>query len=182
MNEVDIAARLAHVRGAASQVEFARSIGVHKNTWGNYERGKREIGADALRKLAEAGWSPLWILTGEGSERLPAGFTPDAAADTALVVARADPDAEVRRNERISAFRPDDQVRDSGHMADQPAGTSQPVRREDLMMAVQLANEALGNRVLPPDKYAELVTLLYELLEEGLPNAKVLHFARAAAG
>lgn len=55
---------------------------------------------------------------------------------------------------------------------------SQPLRRDDLKMALQLAAEALGDKVLPPDKHAELVTLIYELLEDGLPEAKVLRFAR----
>lgn len=55
------------------------------------------------------------------------------------------------------------------------------MRRDDLMMALQLAAEALGDKVLPPDKHAELVTLIYELLEEGLPEAKVLRFARHAS-
>lgn len=61
------------------------------------------------------------------------------------------------------------------------AGGSQPLRQQDLTMALQLAAEALGDRVLPPAKHAELVILIYELLEEGLPEAKVLRFARAAA-
>lgn len=60
-------------------------------------------------------------------------------------------------------------------------GHSQPLRRDDLKMALQLATEALGDKVLPPDKHSELVTLIYELLEEGLPEAKVLRFARAAS-
>ena len=58
---------------------------------------------------------------------------------------------------------------------------SQPLRRDELMMALQLAAEALDGKVLPPAKHAELVTIIYELLEEGLPEAKVLRFARAAA-
>jgi phage repressor protein C with HTH and peptisase S24 domain len=58
---------------------------------------------------------------------------------------------------------------------------SQPVRHETLTMALQLAAEALGEKELPPAKHAELVALIYELLEEGLPEAKVLRFARAAA-
>lgn len=62
-----------------------------------------------------------------------------------------------------------------------PGGASQPLRRDDLTMALQLASEALGEKELPPAKHAELVTLIYELLEEGLPEAKVLRFARAAA-
>lgn len=70
-----------------------------------------------------------------------------------------------------------------GEMRVEPApdGASQPLRQESLTMALQLASEALGNKVLPPHKHAELVGLLYELLEEGLPEAKVLRFARAAA-
>ena len=58
---------------------------------------------------------------------------------------------------------------------------SQTLRREDLTMALQLAAEALEDKSLSPPKHAELVTLIYELLEEGLPEAKVLRFARAAS-
>jgi transcriptional regulator with XRE-family HTH domain len=61
-----------------------------------------------------------------------------------------------------------------------PLQSSQPLRRQDLTLALQLAAEALGNKVLPLEKHAELVMLLYELLEEGVPQAKVLRFARAA--
>lgn len=62
-----------------------------------------------------------------------------------------------------------------------PNNASQPLRPEDLTIALQLANEALGEKVLPPVKYAELVIVLYELLEEGLSEAKVLRYARTAA-
>ena len=55
---------------------------------------------------------------------------------------------------------------------------SQGLRRDDLKMALQLAAEALGDKVLPPEKHAEMVTLIYELLEDGLPEAQVLRFAR----
>lgn len=65
--------------------------------------------------------------------------------------------------------------------ADAPAGASQPVRHEELTIALQLAAEALGDRTLPPAKHAELIALIYELLTEGLPEAKVLRFARAFA-
>ena len=57
---------------------------------------------------------------------------------------------------------------------------SQAVRPETLTIAVQLAAEALQGKYLPPPKYAELVALIYELLEDGLPEAKILRFARAA--
>lgn len=58
---------------------------------------------------------------------------------------------------------------------------AQAVRHEELTIALQLAAEALGEKELPPAKHAELVTLIYELLVEGLPEAKVLRFARAFA-
>jgi len=57
------------------------------------------------------------------------------------------------------------------------------VKLPTLTIALRLAAEALddGDLALPPPKHAELVGLVYELLEEGLPEAKVLKFARAAA-
>lgn len=58
---------------------------------------------------------------------------------------------------------------------------SQSLRRDDLKIAIQLAADALGDKSLPPPKHAELVALIYELLEEGLPEAKILRFARAAS-
>ena len=67
-----IAERLAHIRGHRSQAAFAQVIGIHKNSWGNYERGEREIGAEALTRLAAEGWNINWLLTGEGPERLEA--------------------------------------------------------------------------------------------------------------
>lgn len=57
---------------------------------------------------------------------------------------------------------------------------SQPLRLEGLTIAIQLAAEALEGKYLPPDKYAELVSLIYEGLEEGLPEATILRFARIA--
>ena len=62
-----------------------------------------------------------------------------------------------------------------------PDGVSQAVRRAELTMALQLAAEALGEKVLPPAKHAELVSIIYDCLVEGLPEAKVLRIARVAA-
>lgn len=57
---------------------------------------------------------------------------------------------------------------------------SQPLRLEGLTIAIQLAAEALEGKYLPPDKYAELVSLIFGGLEEGLPEATILRFARIA--
>jgi transcriptional regulator with XRE-family HTH domain len=59
---------------------------------------------------------------------------------------------------------------------------SQPERRDVLKLAFQLVAEVLesGDLELPPQKQAEAALLAFELLEEGLPQAKVLRFVRAA--
>lgn len=62
-----------------------------------------------------------------------------------------------------------------------PPSDSQPLRREDLKLAVQLAEEALDGGELEPQDYAELVALIHDALVNGLPSAQVLAFARPAA-
>lgn len=57
---------------------------------------------------------------------------------------------------------------------------SQPLRYEELTMAFQLLEEVLEGKSLPPAKRAELVSLIYEGIVDGLPEAKVLRWARAA--
>jgi hypothetical protein len=64
-----------------------------------------------------------------------------------------------------------------------PAAQSEsPVLRlEALTMAIQLVEEALEGKTLEPAKRAELFGLVYEGLVEGMPEATVLRWARAAA-
>jgi transcriptional regulator with XRE-family HTH domain len=175
---VTIGKRLEHIRGDESQAAFAARLGVHKNSWGNYERDEREISVGALQALAKLGWNPLWVLTGEGDEKISANANPGAAVDTALIVARNDQGAHERRDAFISGMG-------AGVREDRPESeqyrASQQMRQEVLIIALQLADEALEGKVLATEKRAELVSLIYELLEEGLPQAKVLRFARAAA-
>jgi transcriptional regulator with XRE-family HTH domain len=63
------------------------------------------------------------------------------------------------------------------------SAASQSVKHETLTLALQLAGEVLEEKglSLPPNKRAEVISLIYDLLEEGMPEAKVLRFARAAA-
>lgn len=63
---------------------------------------------------------------------------------------------------------------------------SQVLKQDALTLAFQLATDAEDalqkqGRTLPPSKRAELTQLAYELLDEGLPRAKVLRFVLAAA-
>lgn len=57
---------------------------------------------------------------------------------------------------------------------------SQPVSQDVLSIAIQLVEEALEGKALETAKRAELVALVYEGLVEGMPEAKVLRWARAA--
>lgn len=63
-----------------------------------------------------------------------------------------------------------------------PYGESHPVKSDVLRIAIQQVTEALGERnmTLPPAKQAEAIQLAYDLLEEGMPRAKVLRFVLAA--
>ena len=64
-----------------------------------------------------------------------------------------------------------------------PDYASHPLRLDDWKIAFQLVAEALDDRglTLPADKRAEVTLLAYDLLQEGLQPAKVLHFVQRAA-
>ena len=64
----------------------------------------------------------------------------------------------------------------------QRAYQSQAVKSDVLKLSLQLVEEALAERdhVLPPHKKAEAIQLAYALIEEGMPQAKVLRFVLAA--
>lgn len=62
--------RLRILRGEMQQAEFAALWGVHKNSLANYERGMSFPTIDKVQRLLEMfpGVSPLWLVTGEGSQ------------------------------------------------------------------------------------------------------------------
>lgn len=62
--------RLRLLRGEMPQAEFAARVGIHKSSWGRYERGVGEPTASDLARLcAVCGVTPLWLLRGEGVMR-----------------------------------------------------------------------------------------------------------------
>lgn len=65
-----IGSRIAHIRGDRSQAAFAKELGCHKNTLGNYERGNRSPDADFLVRMARIGVNTHWLVTGEGPRYL----------------------------------------------------------------------------------------------------------------
>lgn len=64
----------------------------------------------------------------------------------------------------------------------QAAYQSQAVKSDVLKLSLQLVEDVLseGDVVLPPHKKAEAIQLAYDLIEEGMPQAKVLRFVLAA--
>lgn len=78
-----IGERIEQVRGSRNQAEFARMLGVHKNTLSNYERNKGTPDANFITKLVDMGFSAHWLLTGEGAI-LYANTTPPSIHDNWL--------------------------------------------------------------------------------------------------
>lgn len=62
----EIGMRLREIRGAQSQAEFCASLGVHKNTYGGYERGDRTPDAILIANVcALYGIRLEWLLWGK---------------------------------------------------------------------------------------------------------------------
>lgn len=71
--------RLRLLRGEMPQAEFAAKVGIHKSSWGRYERGVGEPAASDLARLcAVCGVTPAWLLYGQGDMR-EAGSTETGA-------------------------------------------------------------------------------------------------------
>ena len=61
-----IGARIAQVRHHLTQIKFADSLGIHKNTLIRYEKEKRLPDAALLIRICEQyGVDPTWLLTGQ---------------------------------------------------------------------------------------------------------------------
>ena len=65
--ESSLAERLRRVRGNIPQIEIAQRLGIHKSSWGRYERGDSEPSGSDLEKVCTVfGISPEWLLLGTG--------------------------------------------------------------------------------------------------------------------
>ena len=89
--DTTLAQRLRLLRGEMPQAEFAVKVGIHKSSWGRYERGIGEpTGSDLARLCSICAVSPLWLLCGEGDmrpassaaceEETPSAFPQEASA------------------------------------------------------------------------------------------------------
>lgn len=160
-----IGSRLASIRASRAQPEMAEALGVSKTTYGRLERGQREVGADVLSRLAQLGWSPLWVLTGIEPAQLAKGVPSEAATDTALVVARDDVEAARRRDQRIADLAAGYSSQIAPDKASQPARLDQDMLRAAAEVLERALDEA--NATTDAGGRAELFVAIYELLEQG---------------
>lgn len=69
----EVKSRLAHIRvqaGETNQKAMSLRLGLSPNAWRLMETGRGLPSADTLLRLAELGFSPTWVLTGQGPMRL----------------------------------------------------------------------------------------------------------------
>jgi transcriptional regulator with XRE-family HTH domain len=61
--------RVRELRGfEIVQAQFARELGISQGQLSRYEKGRSEIGAEILLRLARRSGKPIeWLLTGKGS-------------------------------------------------------------------------------------------------------------------
>ena len=66
-NKNNIAERIKLVRSELSQDDFSKSLDIHKNSLGRYERGESTPGVDVAGKICLVfGVNPQWLLLGTG--------------------------------------------------------------------------------------------------------------------
>ena len=64
---MSLAERLKRIRGNTSQMEIAQQLGIHKSSWGRFERGDSEPSGSDLSKVCTVfGINPEWLLLGTG--------------------------------------------------------------------------------------------------------------------
>ena len=77
LKEVGLRLEFARMTLGHIQTEMADVIGVHKNTYGRWERGEREMGIEALYALREQGIDLNWLITGVGHIQGDQGDQPE---------------------------------------------------------------------------------------------------------
>lgn len=170
-----IGGRLSEVRVAYSdsQANFAARLGVPHKTYTRWERGIREVSVAGMKRLVELGWNANWIFTGEGPRRFDDLDEPRQDMLRVALHLQGWEEADQRVVGRIKDF-----ATEYGTERD----PSQPVSLESLTLALQQIEEvATQHRLpMPPARKAELSMAVAELIEDGMSEAKVLRFVRAA--
>ncbi len=152
-SSTSITEALKRLRGRVTIDEMATNVGVSRSTIINYESGKRDPDQHYLAAFAEATGADFLELL-----RLSLASSPDEPAR--------------RMAERLKA---------STGAASGPAGALDAAR---LRLAIEATEEGLeaAGRVMSPNKKAELVLAVYDLLEEPtITKERILKLVKLAA-
>ena len=76
--DMSLAGRLRLIRGGIPQMEIAHRLGIHKSSWGRFERGDSEPSGSDLGKVCTTfGINPEWLLLGTGDMGRDVSSIPD---------------------------------------------------------------------------------------------------------
>ncbi|MQT14420.1 helix-turn-helix domain-containing protein [Segnochrobactrum spirostomi] len=84
-----IASRLLEIREKSRQTQrgISNALGIAYRTWQDIEKGKNVPSGETLLRIAQFGYSPTWVLTGQGPMELSAtGAQQASQASSALDV------------------------------------------------------------------------------------------------
>lgn len=193
-----IGRRLAQLRAPRSQREQAAALGVPERTYQTYEQDTRTPDLRTLSGLFLQGWNPSWVLFGVGEQRLGARdfiewFAnekyPDASTEQAAAAVSAGYGTEFPvplwvKEELPSLSQAEAREVLDGSWREHAASPSQRVSQQALTVAIQQVEAVVSDRQppMPPAKKAELILAVAELIQDGMSEAKVLRFVRAAVG
>jgi len=140
-----LGARIAIARGSLNQVEFARLLGVSKNSILRYENGHSEPNIGVILDICEAtGVALNWLVTGEGSmlpdkRSIYTPAKPSATNVTDVYVPQVDTSEE---RSMLQEQSPDSSVGPMRHEESSMTKTMRHIHREkiikDLLIALQL--------------------------------------------
>lgn len=157
------AQRLAQIRGTLGVAEFAKALGVHRNTYRSWESGRTEISAEGLRALAATGWNPLWVLNGTGPQRLEelTAAEPSHQASDQLLARLGDSKAAHRVEERFGTYR--ESMASRLRLVDQVAAELgvEPGQHVRGVLAILLSSGSISEQTM----HEILVALLLEAID-----------------
>lgn len=175
----DIGQRIKAIRTkkGLTQTELGEIVGVEKATVSKYESGETKVSPEALIKIAkECGKSLDWLMTGK--ELHDPEQDPDYRRKVEAINQLA-----AERIAKVLSELPQDQADKVRSVLYPPEGThkvtaetkigwnNQPTDLTLVKQIIQAALEHLADHhlTMPPDKFAELVEVLYEeMIESGV--------------
>lgn len=190
---------MAQLRAPRTQREQAAALQVPERTYQTYEQDTRDPDMRTLIGVFLQGWDLNWVLTGVGRQRLDPRALVEWLALQQYPASDSTPPARVAEEiaEKYAAGTlpvpswvreelPEISAREAlsiahGEWFEKHPPASQELSGQRLMVATELADEALRGLWLPRNRYFDLVALIYDALEKGLPYAEIIAFARPAA-